>query len=251
MLEAEGYAQGRRRPRTPRSSSSTRAASARTPTQRLYGNLGHVKAIKDRRPDMKIVVGGCLAQKDRSSIQERAPYVDVVLGTHNLASLPRLLEESDEGPAFEILEQTEVVPVGACRRAGTRRGTRGCRSRSAATTRARSASSRRSAARRSPDRSATSSQEVAGPRRRRRRRGDAARPERELLRPRPRRHAAVLEAACTRSTRSRGLERVRFTSPHPKDFRADTRRGDGRLPDRCASTSTCRCRPARTACSSG
>ena len=78
--------------------------------QRLYGHLGHMKAIKDRRPDLKIVVGGCLAQKDRDSIQRRAPYVDVVLGTHNLSSLPRLLRESDDGPAFEILEQTEVFP---------------------------------------------------------------------------------------------------------------------------------------------
>ena len=77
---------------------------------RLYGNLGHAKAIKDRNPEMKIVVGGCLAQKDRSTIQQRAPYVDVVLGTHNLASLPRLLKESDEGPSFEIIEQTEAFP---------------------------------------------------------------------------------------------------------------------------------------------
>ncbi|MGH2731208.1 MAG: tRNA (N6-isopentenyl adenosine(37)-C2)-methylthiotransferase MiaB [Actinomycetota bacterium] len=78
--------------------------------QRLYGNLGHMKALKTTRPDMRIVVGGCLAQKDRHTIQERAPYVDVVLGTHNLASLPRLLAESVEGPAMEILEQTEVFP---------------------------------------------------------------------------------------------------------------------------------------------
>ena len=77
---------------------------------RLYGQLGHIKAIKDRRPDLKIVVGGCLAQKDQALIQQKAPYVDVVLGTHNLASLPRLLRESDEGPSFEILEQTEVFP---------------------------------------------------------------------------------------------------------------------------------------------
>ena len=77
---------------------------------RLYGNLGHAKRIKDARPDMRIIVGGCLAQKDRQTIQQRAPWVDVVLGTHNLASLPRLLEESQRGPAFEILEQTEVFP---------------------------------------------------------------------------------------------------------------------------------------------
>jgi tRNA-2-methylthio-N6-dimethylallyladenosine synthase len=78
--------------------------------QRLYGNLGHAKRLKDGRPDMRIIVGGCLAQKDRHTIQRRAPYVDVVLGTHNLASLPRLLQESQEAPAFEILEQTEVFP---------------------------------------------------------------------------------------------------------------------------------------------
>ena len=56
--------------------------------QKLYGNLGHMKALKDTRPDLRIVVGGCLAQKDKDVIQRRAPYVDVVLGTHNLASLP-------------------------------------------------------------------------------------------------------------------------------------------------------------------
>ncbi|MGH2825794.1 MAG: MiaB/RimO family radical SAM methylthiotransferase, partial [Actinomycetota bacterium] len=77
---------------------------------KLYGNLGHMKAIKDIRPDMKLVVGGCLAQKDKATIQKRAPWVDVVLGTHNLASLTRLLAESESGPAFEIVEQTEVFP---------------------------------------------------------------------------------------------------------------------------------------------
>jgi tRNA-2-methylthio-N6-dimethylallyladenosine synthase len=79
--------------------------------QRLYGQLGHMKSLKEARSDdMRIVVAGCLAQKDKQIIQQKAPYVDVVLGTHNLASLPRLLRESVEGPAFEILEQTEVFP---------------------------------------------------------------------------------------------------------------------------------------------
>jgi len=77
---------------------------------KLYGNLGHMKTLKESRPELKIVVGGCLAQKDREGIQKRAPFVDVVLGTHNLASLPRLLRESDVAPSFEILEQTEVYP---------------------------------------------------------------------------------------------------------------------------------------------
>ena len=109
MLEAEGY----ERTETPEDASvvlfNTCCIRENADTK-LYGNLGHMKALKDVRPGMKIVVGGCLAQKDRSSIQERAPYVDVVLGTHNLASLPRLLREADETPSFEILEQTEVFP---------------------------------------------------------------------------------------------------------------------------------------------
>ncbi|MGH2757641.1 MAG: tRNA (N6-isopentenyl adenosine(37)-C2)-methylthiotransferase MiaB [Actinomycetota bacterium] len=109
MLEAEGYA----RAASPEDATvvlfNTCCIREKADT-RLYGQLGHMKSIKDARPEMKIVVGGCLAQKDRSLIQQKAPYVDVVLGTHNLASLPRLLRASDEGPSFEILEQTEVFP---------------------------------------------------------------------------------------------------------------------------------------------
>ena len=109
MLEAEGY----NKASAPEDASvvlfNTCCIREKADT-RLYGQLGHVKAMKDRRPDMKIVVGGCLAQKDQAVIQQKAPYVDVVLGTHNLASLPRLLRESEDGPSFEILEQTEVFP---------------------------------------------------------------------------------------------------------------------------------------------
>jgi tRNA-2-methylthio-N6-dimethylallyladenosine synthase len=110
MLEAEGYL----RTTSPQDASVVvfnTCCIRENADQRLYGNLGHVKALKDARTDgPKIVVAGCLAQKDKQLIQQRAPYVDVVLGTHNLASLPRLLKEADEGPAFEILEQTEVFP---------------------------------------------------------------------------------------------------------------------------------------------
>ncbi|WP_232383712.1 tRNA (N6-isopentenyl adenosine(37)-C2)-methylthiotransferase MiaB [Actinomadura violacea] len=61
---------------------------------RLYGNLGHLRPVKDGRPGMQIAVGGCLAQKDRDTIVKRAPWVDVVFGTHNIGSLPALLERS-------------------------------------------------------------------------------------------------------------------------------------------------------------
>ena len=61
---------------------------------RLYGNLGHLYPAKQARPGMQIAVGGCLAQKDRGTIVEKAPWVDVVFGTHNLAALPVLLERA-------------------------------------------------------------------------------------------------------------------------------------------------------------
>ena len=78
---------------------------------RLYGNLGHLKPLKDRRPDLRIVVAGCLAQKDRGLIQERAPWVDVVVGTHALPGLLDLLRQAEEdGPQMDVREYTEIFP---------------------------------------------------------------------------------------------------------------------------------------------
>ena len=75
---------------------------------KLYGTLGHLKSLKDRRPELEIVVAGCLAQKDREAISQRAPHVDVVMGTHNVHRAVELLHESrDAGrPVVEILEET-------------------------------------------------------------------------------------------------------------------------------------------------
>jgi tRNA-2-methylthio-N6-dimethylallyladenosine synthase len=69
---------------------------------RLYGNLGHLYPVKAANPDMQIAVGGCLAQKDRGRIVEKAPWVDVVFGTHNLAALPALLERARHNRAAQI-----------------------------------------------------------------------------------------------------------------------------------------------------
>jgi tRNA-2-methylthio-N6-dimethylallyladenosine synthase len=70
---------------------------------KLYSALGHLKAEKERRPDMQIAVGGCMAQKDRGEILERAAWVDVVFGTHNLAQAPALLRRSAlEGPLVDV-----------------------------------------------------------------------------------------------------------------------------------------------------
>jgi tRNA-2-methylthio-N6-dimethylallyladenosine synthase len=79
---------------------------------KLYGNLGQLYSSKLLKPGMQIAVGGCLAQKDRGEIVRRAPWVDVVFGTHNVGSLPVLLERArvaDEAQV-EILESLEVFP---------------------------------------------------------------------------------------------------------------------------------------------
>lgn len=61
---------------------------------RLYGNLSHLAPVKALNPSMQIAVGGCLAQKDRDTIVQRAPWVDAVFGTHNIGALPVLLERA-------------------------------------------------------------------------------------------------------------------------------------------------------------
>jgi tRNA-2-methylthio-N6-dimethylallyladenosine synthase len=79
---------------------------------KLYGSLGHLLSTKKRTPGMQIAVGGCLAQKDRSEIIRRAPWVDVVFGTHNIGSLPVLLERArvEEEAQVEIVEALERFP---------------------------------------------------------------------------------------------------------------------------------------------
>ena len=79
---------------------------------KLYGNLGMLASVKQEHAGMQIAVGGCLAQKDQGLILQKAPWVDVVFGTHNMGSLPALLERArHNGEAqLEILESLEVFP---------------------------------------------------------------------------------------------------------------------------------------------
>jgi tRNA-2-methylthio-N6-dimethylallyladenosine synthase len=78
---------------------------------RLYGSLGLLKPHKQRNPGMRIVVAGCLAQKDRGAIQKRAPWVDVVVGTHAVPHVLDLLRRAErEGPQMDVREYTEVFP---------------------------------------------------------------------------------------------------------------------------------------------
>jgi len=78
---------------------------------KLYGQLGNLKKLKEERPELQIAVGGCLAQKDREAIQERAPHVDVVFGTHNVGRATDLLDQARvSGPITEIIEESESFP---------------------------------------------------------------------------------------------------------------------------------------------
>src|SRR4051812_18468051 len=90
----------------------TPCAAGETADNRLYGNLGHLRPVKDAHPGMQIAVGGCLAQKDRGEIVRRAQWVDVVFGTHNVGSLPALLERARHNAEaqVEIAEALEVFP---------------------------------------------------------------------------------------------------------------------------------------------
>ncbi|WP_068151861.1 tRNA (N6-isopentenyl adenosine(37)-C2)-methylthiotransferase MiaB [Rhodococcoides corynebacterioides] len=79
---------------------------------RLYGNLGQLRPAKDADPSMQIAVGGCLAQKDRDVVVQKAPWVDVVFGTHNLGSLPALLDRArhNKRAEVEILDSLDAFP---------------------------------------------------------------------------------------------------------------------------------------------
>lgn len=79
---------------------------------RLYGTLAMVKPMKDKNPKMQIAVGGCMAQKDKDTVVQKAPWVDVVFGTHNIGSLPTLLQRSahNQTAEVEIVDALEEFP---------------------------------------------------------------------------------------------------------------------------------------------
>ena len=77
---------------------------------KLYGYLGTLRALKTSNPDLKILVGGCSAQKDGDLVMDRAPWVDVVFGTHNVHRVVDLIDHADEwGPITEIWAETSAA----------------------------------------------------------------------------------------------------------------------------------------------
>src|SRR5689334_14624891 len=110
LLETAGYAKAEGG--TPDLVVFNTCAVRENADNKLYGNLGHIASVKEQNPGMQIAVGGCLAQKDKATITKKAPWVDVVFGTHNIGSLPVLLERARiaEESQVEILESLDVFP---------------------------------------------------------------------------------------------------------------------------------------------
>ncbi len=120
VLEGEGYASAERASDAEVVVLNT-CAVRENADNRLYGELGHLKPLKDENPRLRIVVAGCLAQKDRGRIQERAPWVDVVVGTSALPGLIELIRSAErEGPQMDVREYTEVFPSALPARRGSR-----------------------------------------------------------------------------------------------------------------------------------
>ena len=81
---------------------------------KLYGTLGHLKKWKSQADNRKLLVGGCAAQKDKNLVRDKAPWVDVVIGTHNLTNIINLLNQSEDwGPVTEIIDEIEHLPTDA------------------------------------------------------------------------------------------------------------------------------------------
>jgi len=81
---------------------------------KLYGTLGQLKQWKNKQSDRKLLVGGCAAQKDKTLVRDRAPWVDVVIGTHNLTNIINLLNQSEDwGPLTEVVDEIEEMPTDA------------------------------------------------------------------------------------------------------------------------------------------
>ncbi len=109
LLDEAGY-QPAREDQTPDVIVFNTCAVRENAADRLYGNLGHL--LPQKKNGMQIAVGGCLAQMERTKITQRAPWVDVVYGTHNMASLPALLERARvrNEAQVEFAETLETFP---------------------------------------------------------------------------------------------------------------------------------------------
>ena len=191
------------------------------PDTKLAAYLGQAAARKRLRPDMVIAVGGCYAEAQRERIFELYPFVDVAFGPGSIPHLGDWLGCRRASASIAAASARTSTSRATCRSTASGRFqawvqvSMGCNSTCAycivPAVRGREQS------RRPGDIVAEVTRLAA----RRRAGGDAARPERQLVGPRPRCPTSAPSSAscCGRATRVEGIERIRFTSPHPKDFR--------------------------------
>ena len=69
---------------------------------KVYGQLGRLRELKNKKPSMKIAVGGCVATQEGKNIIKRAPYVDLVFGPQTLHKIPSLLKENERAGSAQI-----------------------------------------------------------------------------------------------------------------------------------------------------
>ncbi|AJE97769.1 tRNA (N6-isopentenyl adenosine(37)-C2)-methylthiotransferase MiaB [Pandoraea apista] len=84
--------------------------------EKVFSDLGRMRALKEIKPDLVIGVGGCVASQEGAAIVQRAPYVDVVFGPQTLHRLPQMLEarrttgRSQVDISFPEIEKFDHLP---------------------------------------------------------------------------------------------------------------------------------------------
>ncbi len=79
--------------------------------EKALSNLGRLKFLKKRKPSVAIIVAGCVAQQEGSSLIARMPYIDAVIGTHQIHKLPEILDMVKETHSQEVqTEFSEFIP---------------------------------------------------------------------------------------------------------------------------------------------
>jgi len=85
--------------------------------EKVFSDLGRVKHLKQSNPDLIIGVGGCVASQEGAAIVQRAPYVDVVFGPQTLHRLPKMIEKKRQTQkpqvdiSFPEIEKFDNLPV--------------------------------------------------------------------------------------------------------------------------------------------
>ncbi|KAA0874635.1 tRNA (N6-isopentenyl adenosine(37)-C2)-methylthiotransferase MiaB [Nitrincola tapanii] len=85
--------------------------------EKVFHQLGRWRKLKEKRPDLIIGVGGCVASQEGAAIRDRAPYVDMIFGPQTLHRLPEMINESRQGAvgivdvSFPEIEKFDHLPA--------------------------------------------------------------------------------------------------------------------------------------------